>query len=66
VPLSGIQYNTSLDLEFAIQWWGIYKREEFEALPVDTQARLIAVYKLNRNIEAVLAKAQSDEIRRNG
>lgn len=62
-PLSGIKSNASLDWELAIQWWG-YKREEFAALPVDDQARLIAVYSLNNKIEAVLAKSSSDEIRR--
>lgn len=63
-PLSGIKHNTSLEWEFALQWWGIYTREEFAALDVNEQARLIAVYSLKNKIEAVLAKATADEMRR--
>lgn len=48
----------------AIQWWGLYKREEFAALDIDSQARMIAVYRINRRIEGVLAKHQSDELKR--
>ena len=61
-----MQFNTSLDWEFAIQWWHIYTRDEFAELSTDDQARLIAVYRMKNKIEAVLAKASSDEIRRGG
>lgn len=47
----------------AIQWWNLYTREEFAELPVATQARLIAVYNLRMKMDAVVAKAQADEIR---
>lgn len=59
-----MKYNTSLDWEFAIQWWQLYKREEFADLPVDDQARLIAVYRLNNKISAVIAKATADDANR--
>lgn len=56
-----MKYNTTLDWELAIQWWGLYTREEFSELPVDEQARIIAVYRVVRHMEAVVAKAQLDE-----
>lgn len=64
VPLSGMKYNSSLDWELACQWWG-YKREEFQDLDVDEQARLIAVYMVKMRMDSVLAKDQADEMRRN-
>lgn len=61
---SGIHYKVNLDWEFAVQWWGQYKREEFAALDVDSQARMVAVYRMHRKIEGVIAKQQSDDMKR--
>lgn len=33
-------------------------------LPVDEQARLIAVYRIKQHIDAVVAKDQADEMKR--
>ncbi len=59
-----MSHNITLDWELAVQWWGMYKREEFARLPVDDQARLIAVYRLKHHIDAVIAKDQADELKR--
>lgn len=62
--MSGITHNITLDWELAVQWWGIYTREQFTELDTDSQARLIAVYRLQKRIDAVIAKSQSDELKR--
>lgn len=62
--MSGITHNITLDWELAVQWWGIYTREQFIELDTDSQARLIAVYRLQKRIDAVIAKSQSDELKR--
>lgn len=59
-----MRYGTSLDQELAIQWWGIYTREQFAELPTDDQSRIIAVFRIVRHMEAVLAKAQIDEMKK--
>ena len=47
-----------------MQWWNLYTREQFAELDVDSQARLIAVYRLKHHIDAVIAKDQADEMKR--
>lgn len=49
----------------ALQWWGTYTREEFADLDVESQARLIAVYRVKTTMESVIAQHQADEARRN-
>ena len=59
-----MRYNPILDWELACQWWGSYTREQFALLDVDSQARIIAVYRVAKQIESVLAKAQADDMKR--
>lgn len=46
------------------KWWG-YKWEEFEALPLDMQARNLAVYRTSRQMEAALVYEQHQKQKRN-
>lgn len=46
-----------LDYALAAQWWG-YRWEEFQELSTDDQSFLIAVYRSQRQIDAVMAYEQ--------
>lgn len=49
--------DITLDYALAAQWWG-YKWEEFERLPEDKASFATAVYRTQRQIDAVLAYKQ--------
>lgn len=56
---SGIQFgNFELDYALAAQWWGFRSLEEFRGLDNDIQAHNVAVYRTQKQIEAVLAYDQ--------
>jgi hypothetical protein len=57
-PRSGITYSALLESDLAAQWWGIGNPEAFDRLPVPTRARMIAAYRIDGQIKAVLAKEQ--------
>jgi len=54
LPRSGFRFNPQLDYDLAAHWWG-YKLEEFWELLPDEQAYRVAVYRIERQMEAVLA-----------
>lgn len=62
-PRSGIKYNPLLESDLAAQWWGVSNPEEFDRLTVETRARMIAVYRINNQIGAVLAQDQARKAR---
>lgn len=66
VPRSGFEYNATLSWELACQWYGAYTREAFAALPGYEQARIVALYMVNNQMDAVIAKTMSDEAKQNG
>lgn len=55
--------NTSLEWEFAAHWRG-YSREAFAALDGTDQARIVALYRVQQQMQAILVKTQMDEARR--
>lgn len=57
VRRSGIAFGGALELALCARWWG-YRWYEFEAIPVDEQAFLIAVYRCHIQIDALLAEPQ--------
>lgn len=63
LPRSGIRYSPILEWELARQWHAI-SPHEWDLMHGDTQAKYIAVYQVQRQIEGVLAKKQADESRR--
>lgn len=62
-PRSGIKYSPLLESDLAAQWWGIGNPELFDQLSVETRARMIAVYRIQNQIGAVLAQDQARKAR---
>lgn len=60
VPRSGISYTSLLEWVLA-SIWANYKPPEFLELDVELQALIIAAYRTNNQIEAVLAKDRADK-----
>lgn len=58
LPGSGIRYNLLFEMILAARWRGL-SDEQFEALPPDGQARILAAYRTAMRIDAIIA----DEIR---
>jgi hypothetical protein len=54
VPRSGISYAPELEWRLAARW-NRYKWHEFQALDGDEQSKLVAAYRVQNQIEAVLA-----------
>lgn len=54
--------NPTFDYASAAQWWGI-PWEAFEAMDSDVQAFHVAVFRTNRQIDAVLAHEQHRKMR---
>lgn len=46
----------------ACHWYGTYTREQFQKLSGNDQARVVALYRAATYLEAVIAKAQADEL----
>lgn len=67
VPRSGFRFDVTLAWELACQWYGTYTREQFIELPGDEQARIVALYQVHMQMEAVIAKTMAEEAKqRNG
>lgn len=64
-PRSGIGYSPLLESDLAAQWWGIGNPEAFDRLVVEVRARMIAAYRINGQMSAVLAQEQARKARRN-
>lgn len=62
-PRSGFRYDITLDWELAAHWRG-YSREAFSELDGDEQARIVALFRIHHQMEAVLAKVRADAERR--
>jgi hypothetical protein len=54
VPRSGISYAPELEWRLAARWAG-YKMEEFQALDGADQSDVVAAYRAQNQIDAVLA-----------
>ncbi len=65
VPRTGLHYNVELEWELACHWYRTYTREQFQALSGNDQSRIVALYKVATYIDAVLAQAQAEEMKRN-
>lgn len=48
----------------AIHWYGRYSREEFAELDGEEQSRIIALWLINQQVEAVIAKEHLKEIKK--
>ena len=60
---SGVQLGSPLlDWAGAAQWWGL-DWDKFLALPSDAQSFRVAVYRTNRQIDAVLAYAHQRKMK---
>lgn len=59
LPESGISYSTTLETIFVARWRG-YSDAYFESLPFDEQARTVAAYRSETQIQAVLALDASE------
>ena len=46
--------------EFACQWYGTYTRDQFADLPGDEQARIVALYMIRSQMDAITAKEIAD------
>lgn len=58
-PRSGITYSPLLEADLTAQWWGMGNPELFDQLSVETRARMIAAYRIQNQIGAVLAQDQA-------
>lgn len=54
MPESGLTYSTELEWRLAAHWAGYRRFETFRALPADEQAELIAVYRTQARMGAVV------------
>lgn len=63
MPRSGVSYSGELEVALAAQWWGYYL-EHFEQLSGPEQARRIAVYRIAKQAESVIAADQQRQARR--
>lgn len=63
VPRSGLAFAQELEWELAAHWWR-YKPEEFAMLDGDEQSRRVAVYRIQHQMEAVVAQEQAKEAKR--
>jgi len=63
VPRSGIEYSAELEWRFAARWAG-YRLEEFFALDGEEQSAIVASYRIQNQVEAVLSLEQIRELRR--
>lgn len=62
-PSSNISYSPEFEAELAAQWRG-YKSEDFSRLSGDEQSRIVAVFRLQGKIQAVMQQEQAHEARR--
>jgi len=53
-----------MEWALAAHWWGYQRIEDFEALDTEEQAKLIAVYRAQAQMEAVVAHEQSKDAKR--
>lgn len=63
VPRSGIAYSPLLEWRLAARWAG-YTFEQFTELEGDEQSMIVASYRANNQIEAVLSAEQVKEMKR--
>ncbi len=63
-PRSGFRFSPTYSWERARLWEGSYSREEFEELSGEEQSRIIALYLIDQQIQAVLDLEHSKEMRR--
>lgn len=61
---SGFTYSESYSWEMALRWYGLYSREEFEQLDGLLQSRIIALWQIHQQSEAIVATEQIREMRR--
>lgn len=64
VPRSGLSWDSAVDHELARVWAQI-PPSEWDGMDGGTKAIYIAVYMIQRQGEAVIAKEQADEVKRN-
>lgn len=64
MPRAGLCYAPLLGWALAAQWWGI-DWDHFEQLDGDLQSFLVAVHEEKMTMDAVMAKAQVDDMKKN-
>lgn len=60
VPRSGAQYGALYEVMEAARWRGLTDAQ-FDALDADSQARIVAHFRVHHQLEAVIAQAQQRE-----
>ena len=65
MPRSGVSFDPILERILVAQWAN-YTQEGFEALDGSRQSVIVAAYRTHHQMEAVLAKMQSDKMNRGG
>jgi hypothetical protein len=62
---SGVTFNGDMEHALAARWWGWRSVDQFyDELSSDEQARCIAVYRIQMQIDGVMATEQINEQRR--
>jgi hypothetical protein len=63
LPSSGVRYSLTFELILAARWRGL-SDETMEALPLESQARVLAAYRTALHLEAVQAHYPDEKRRR--
>lgn len=59
---SGISFDPLLEQTLAAHWWGL-EPDEFDRRDVEQRARMIAAYRIDGQMAAVLAQDQARKLR---
>lgn len=63
-PRSGFSTSESFTWEMAIHWYGLYDRDEFAELDGEEQARIVALYLIDNQQQAIIAQEHAREAKR--
>lgn len=50
----------------ALHWYGRYTREEFADLPGEKQSRIVALYMIEKQVDAIISWEQVKEMKNRG
>lgn len=64
MPLSGVAYEPELEWRYAARWAGYKYAEEFAMLDGEEQSAIVAAYRIEHYVAAVLAQEQARESER--